>query len=59
MPLVLQHIKGLNSTGQMPVLVGGEGQAGRVSALGDFHTSFVPSLGCTGGGLLPVSVPGL
>lgn len=54
---MLQDIKGLNSTGLMPVLVGGEGQAGRVSTLGGFHTSFVPSLGCTGVGLLPS--PGL
>lgn len=49
---MLQDIKGLNSTGQMPVLVGGEGQAERVSALGGFHTCFLPSLGCTEGGVV-------
>lgn len=39
---MLQDIKGLNSTGQIPLLVG-EGQAGRVSALGGFHTCLCPA----------------
>ena len=57
----LRDVQGLGSTGQMPVLGGGEGQAGGVSALGGFHTPLLPSLGCTRGwgGCCPESATGL